>query len=407
MTFLSIRTRLVLSTAVVFALVSALGCGSDSNENGNQPDRDSSTNTAGDDARIDFGPAPESEWRQVEKQYSILSTVAGKGETDNGAEWLSSYENGPATEAELSRPHFAMADAEGNIYIADKEAHAVRRVDAITGLIATVAGTNEPADMSDVDDSEGPAIERKLLNPNGLFVLPDGTFYILDLGTARVRRVKNGDMSTLFIDPNGFGLGRGLWVETDTEGRETAVYYCASSVIRRWTPKAGIVDWVDGFAGLSNLAMDERGSLLASDRNNGAVYLITEEPGGETVSTQIAGSGEAKPLADSTTARAGVSALKTPLPGARAVWFHESGGFFVGLHEGCQLWYVDTKGYAHLFLEGARNAHAGDGDRYDTPGAKVSELRSVSLDHSGNLLIVETDEGYVRKVDRTDDVQAR
>mgnify|MGYP000330001900 CR=1 FL=1 len=50
-------------------------------------------------------------------EYDILTTIAGKGDFDNRGinGWLQEYEGGPATEAELSRPHMAMADAAGNI----------------------------------------------------------------------------------------------------------------------------------------------------------------------------------------------------------------------------------------------------------------------------------------------------
>jgi len=76
-------------------------------------------------------------------KYDILTTIAGKGEMDESGvgEWLEEYEGGPAIEAELSRPHFAMADGLGNVYIADKESHAIRKVSP-DGIITTVAGTN-------------------------------------------------------------------------------------------------------------------------------------------------------------------------------------------------------------------------------------------------------------------------
>jgi hypothetical protein len=87
----------------------------------------------------------------------------------------------------------------------------------------------------------------------------------------------------------------------------------------------------------------------------------------------------------------------------RAVWpAHpdDGDGLFVGTHEGCQLWFIDSAGGAHLVLDGARNAHAGDNEPFDTPGRKVSELRSVALDGRGNVIIVEDDRGFVRMIER-------
>ena len=84
-----------------------------------------------------------SQFEEFTAKYNILSTIAGKGEMDaNGInEWLAEYEGGLAINAELSRPHFAMADSLGNIYIADKESHAIRKISP-NGIITTVAGKN-------------------------------------------------------------------------------------------------------------------------------------------------------------------------------------------------------------------------------------------------------------------------
>ena len=113
------------------------------------------------------------------ESYGLLRTVVGSGGTlvspsDN---WQPAFEGGPATNAELSHPHIAMADRAGNIYIADKEAHAIRKVTP-DGNIFTVAGTGV-AGYGD-PNNPAPATEVALHNPNGLWVREDGVFYILD-----------------------------------------------------------------------------------------------------------------------------------------------------------------------------------------------------------------------------------
>ena len=114
-----------------------------------------------------------SQFEEFAAQYDILTTIAGKGEMDaNGVgEWLEEYEGGPAVEAELSHPHFAMADSSGNVYIADKEGHAVRMVSS-DGIITTVAGTNTAGYNGD-----GPATECQLSSPNGVWVKAGSIFY--------------------------------------------------------------------------------------------------------------------------------------------------------------------------------------------------------------------------------------
>ena len=105
--------------------------------------------------------------------YSTFSTVAGAGgATGSGVnKWSPSFEGGPATSALLSRPHIAMADRAGNIYIADKDAHGIRKVRP-DGTIVTVAGINSAGNGP---DAATPGTQVALNEPNGLFVLSNGT----------------------------------------------------------------------------------------------------------------------------------------------------------------------------------------------------------------------------------------
>ena len=337
-------------------------------------------------------PDAASNWADVKSHYGRLLDVAGAGATDNGGnEWLPAMEGGDATAAELSRPHMAAADAAGNIYIADKEAHAIRKVTP-SGVITTVAGTGA-ADAA--DDTPGPATQRALANPNGLFVKPDGTLYILDLDHARIRKVDTtGTMTTLFTVVGNIAIGRGLWVDGEP-GAET-VYFSSGNIVKKWTQATGVQPWATGFSSLGNIAMDADGRLLVADRGGNRVYAVSEISG-QVTKIPIAGSGASGAGVD------GAAALSTPLEGVRAVWpaaSTDGGGFVAGTHAGCQLWVIDAAGLAPLFVDGEKTAHAGIGDAFDTPGKKLSELRSVTLDTAGNVIIVDDDVGYVTRVER-------
>ncbi len=316
-------------------------------------------------------------------RYGVLSTLAGTCRIDdkgvNG--WQAAFEGGPAIDAELSRPHFAMADDAGNIFVADKDAHGIRRI-ATDGTIATVAGTNAAGDDG---DGPGPGTEMRLSSPNGLWVRGDGTVYILDLGNSKVRRLTpSNEMSTLFTSPDPISLGRGLWVSDD----ETLVYFSSGSRVRRWTPEGGVETVADGFLGLGNLTVDPDGYLVVTDRVGNRVYRINDD----NAPVPIAGNGTASG------GGSGMPALDTGLEGVRGVWFLEDGSYFLATHEGNQVWMVDTSGLIYRFLDGAGDAHAGDGEPFDTPGAKISEARSVSVDSRGNVIITEHDCGYIRVV---------
>ena len=123
----------------------------------------------------------------------------------------------------------AMADRDERIFIADKEAHAVRRVDP-DGRIITVAGTGEAGDDGDLP---GPASLRRLSDPNGLYVLDgDGAYgvFILDYGNGKVRKLaRDGTLTTFITVPGGIVSGRGLWVAPD----EASAFIASSTSLSR------------------------------------------------------------------------------------------------------------------------------------------------------------------------------
>jgi len=387
--------RLSLYRGLALALLLA-ACGDDATTR--DADADTGTAEVGDtdsdvsdvtdsadevDAPTEVDAGDVDDFLELVGRYNLLVTVAGRGQQrDEGAEWASAYEGGPAVGAELSRPHMAMADDAGLIYIADKEAHAIRRVDH-DGVITTVAGTNTPGDDG---DSPGPGTARRLSNPNGLWVRGDGTVYILDLDNGKVRRLdEDGTLSTLFVVPGGITSGRGLWVSDD----ERHAFVASGSRLLEWRAAAGVSELARGFGDLGNLALDPAGRLVVTDRAGHRVYRLDAEG----LATPIAGNGTTEGGGD------GALALDSGLDEPRAVWFMPSGGFFVGTHEGNQVWYVDTRGVLHLFLDGGDNhAHGGDGLFFRAPGKKVSEVRAITVDKAGRILVTENDFGYVRAV---------
>lgn len=328
------------------------------------------------------------EYESLVANYDLLTTLAGTGNirTKEHNGWSASFEGGPAVDAELSRPHNALADGAGNVYIADKDAHAIRKVSP-DGIITTVAGTNIAGNG---EDAAGPGTERSLRSPNGIWVKEDGTVFILDIGNAKVRRLSpDGVLTTLFHDPAGMYVGRGLWVSED---EETAFYVnAAGQGVNKWTASEGIASHADGFIQLGNLVVDEAGRVLVTDRGANRVYRVSAD--GET--QPIAGNGS------SFGGGSGSPALETAIYGVRGIGLHPLGGYLLATHEGSQIWYVDTSGIIHLVLDGrSDHSHSGDGQHFQAPGYKISEARSVSVDFSGNIIITENDYGYIRMISR-------
>jgi RHS repeat-associated protein len=108
----------------------------------------------------------------------------------------SSGDGGPATEAQLSFPMAVVEAPDGSLYIAEQGSHRVRRVDP-DGTISTFAGGRGAGFSGD----GGPAAEAQLFHPRGVAVGSDGSLYIADRSNHRVRRVSpNGLIDTLAGD---------------------------------------------------------------------------------------------------------------------------------------------------------------------------------------------------------------
>jgi hypothetical protein len=341
-------------------------------------------------ACVDVSPTPQG-FTNLIHSYGLLETVAGNGagRTDGISYWQDSFENAPATNAALSRPHYSMADGAGNIYIVDKNSHSVLCVDR-NGLIRTFAGTHIGG-----FNGEGPdvATNLQLNSPNALWVRADGTVYVLDTGNARVRRVStNGVMSTLFFAQSSTNSaldgGRCLWVSDD----ESLAYYGNKTRIRKWTPTDGVKTLANGYTELGTFCVKSDGELIVADR--GANYVYNVDAGG--VATIIAGDGTANSATD------GALATETAFYGPRGVWPVPTGGYLLLLHDGAQLWYVDSANIAHLLVNGIGGStfvHGGDGGFFYAPDQYfIGEGRSVTMDHAGNIILCESDYGFIRRI---------
>ena len=118
--------------------------------------------------------------RRVDAASGTITTVAGNGEKSY------SGDGGPSTGAALDEPYGVVIDRAGNLYIADRLNRRVRRIDGASGVITTLAGTGEAAYSGD----GGPAASAGLAEPNGLAFSPDEKLlYITDVADNRVRVV--------------------------------------------------------------------------------------------------------------------------------------------------------------------------------------------------------------------------
>jgi RHS repeat-associated protein len=123
----------------------------------------------------------------------IITTVAGNGTAG------SSGDGGPATQARLRYPIGLTVGPDGSLYFADFNNNRIRRVGP-DGIIATVAGNGTAGSSGD----GGPATQAQLRLPHDVAVGPDGSLYLADSFSNRIRRVRP-DGTITGVAGNGTG----------------------------------------------------------------------------------------------------------------------------------------------------------------------------------------------------------
>jgi sugar lactone lactonase YvrE len=246
--------------------------------------------------------------RVVSASTGIINTYAGGGKrTANFGD------GGPATSAYLSGPIGLVFDTSGNLYIADSGDNRVRLVDAKTAIITTVAGGALYG--SPIGDG-GPATSAYLY-PTALALDRQNNLYVVDAQDARVRRV---DATTGIIttvagggnpgpDPDGslataINVTNFRGVAIDASGD---LYYSdLQARVRKIDAATGTVTTVAGntyygytgdggeatMAQLGNpqqIAFDNGGNLYIPDSADYVVRRVTFPPPAATPAFSVAG----------------------------------------------------------------------------------------------------------------------
>ena len=180
----------------------------------------------------------------------VVSTVAGGGKGGPKARAHALQGETVGRKACFNKPVGLAVDKGGNIYVADKLNHSIRKVTP-DGVVDTIAGSGKP----DFADGEGGAARFNL--PHGVAVDESGNIYVADFGNNRIRKITaSGNVTTL--------AGSGKPEFADGLGKEAS------------------------FNGPNSVAIDGSGNVYVADRGNNRIRKIS--PNG-TVAT-LAGSGK-------------------------------------------------------------------------------------------------------------------
>jgi DNA-binding beta-propeller fold protein YncE len=223
--------------------------------------------------------------RRLDRSTGVITTVAGTGNPGF------SGDGGPGVLAWLNGPSGVAVDQDQNLLIADSHNKRIRRVDAKTGIIATVAGTGKAGFSGD----GGPATAARLDAPTGVAVDARGNLYIADLFNRRIRRVdaSTGIMTTVpafaeegveggLVSPRGIAVNqeRNLFIADQGDHRIRRI----DAITGMMTTVAG--DAQKGFAGdgapatgarLSSprgVAVDAAGNLFIADSENHGIRAV-------------------------------------------------------------------------------------------------------------------------------------
>ncbi len=221
--------------------------------------------------------------RRIDAATGVVSTVAGSGDMNF------SGDGGPVVGAVVGMATAVATDRNGNVYIADADENRVRKVDATSGIITTIAGTGTPGLSGD----GGAATAAQLYAPIGLAVDAAGNVFIADVNNHRVRKVdrRTGVISTtvlnlaptgLAVDPSG-----NLWMSDGYTGaihkRSASSGTLTTIQIPQLTPypcPGGPLPW--------GLASDSAGNLFVADPGQ---YVIWKVAAGTNIPVVAAGAG--------------------------------------------------------------------------------------------------------------------
>lgn len=135
--------------------------------------------TIGPDGALYFCDLDNQRVRRLDLATRRTMDIAGNGKRAYAGD------GGAAASGSLNMPHEIAFDASGNLYIAERDNHVVRKVDAASGVLSTLAGTG----VAGFSGDGGPAGAAQLRQPHSIAIGPDGRLVVCDVGNHRIRAV--------------------------------------------------------------------------------------------------------------------------------------------------------------------------------------------------------------------------
>ena len=284
--------------------------------------------------------------RRFDMGTKRTTTIAGNGQRAYGGD------GGPATAASLNMPHEIQFDADGNLYIAERDNHVVRKVAARTGVISTFAGTN----VAGFSGDGGPAGRAQLRQPHSIAIDRQHRLLICDIGNQRIRRV---DLAT--------GL-----IET----------YAGTGVAQ--PPPYGASVKGTPLNGPRTMVFDEKGDIYLALREGNAIYRIAAAA--DTLH-HVAGTGKQGYSGD------GGPAHAAELGGPKGLAYR-GGTLYVADTENHVIRAIDIRSGIIDTVIGT--GQRGDGPETDPLQCRMSRPHGLTVDAAGVLYVTDSEAHRIR-----------
>jgi hypothetical protein len=284
----------------------------------------------------------------------LIETVAGN------AEWIYEGDGSVATSSPIFLPTGVVSDAAGNLFLSDSQNQRIRRVDAVTGVMSTIAGTGSAGYNGD----GLPATQTQVNTPAGLVLDGAGNLYYADTGNHIVRRVDANTGIVTTVAGTAGVQGYGGDGAAATQGR---------------------------LAFPQSVVFDAAGNLLIADTSNNAVRKVDVRTG---VLTTIAGTGLPGYNGD------GQAATAARLNSPWGIAVGQDGSVYIADLFNDRVRQVHPSGMITTVAGTGVKGFSGDGG--PATQAQLAQPTALALDPAGDLYLADSDNDRVRAVSALD-----
>jgi sugar lactone lactonase YvrE len=214
--------------------------------------------------------------KKIDPQGNVTTLAGGNG---------TGLRDGPANQSQFNGPNGIAIGPDGSIYVADSANHRIRRVTP-DGRVETVAGSG-PTGMGRGGFADGPALQARFSLPKGVAVRADGTIYVADSDNTRIRVITpDGFVTTLAgSDPDQIALKDGKGAEARFAhlvlmalAPDGALYVAdqPNNAIRRVTPDGEVTTVpVSGLQYPAAVAVADDGTIFVADTNSHRILAVS------------------------------------------------------------------------------------------------------------------------------------